>query len=348
MRRSRARHSRRLLPHFIAALVGLLTSRQLARQLWQRHPRSCARCCAGRSDGAAAPASAATTAAEGAGQPLLPLTAPASAASTQPPPPTPPLVLAPWTSLATAELFLAGYASAQFAASQGAPSQPDPTLLLLFGRPSPTHVLTLICAAMLAASAASRALQLACYERHVAALATAHAAELAKAAAQQTPSKKPAKPIAKACTKGGAAARVEEERQPPPRKPRVPTLMRPTAAPPPPKTPPPAAGLPPPPGWLAWLPGAKETGHRRTPPTAEDPPCPRQTQLSSMPATTAKGARRRRARNPCSESHAVLGQSTEPSRASCLSCISAVRNCISGDQDHTHSYRVSVSNPISV
>ena len=283
--------------HFIAALVGLLTLRQLARQLWQRLNRSCARCCAGRSDGAAAPASAATTAAEGAGQPLLPLTAPASAASTQPPPPTPPLVLAPWTSLATAELFLAGYASAQFAASQGAPSQPDPTLLLLFGRPSPTHVLTLICAAMLAASAASRALQLACYERHVAALATAHAAELAKAAAQQTPSKKPAKPIAKALPqKAAPPPAVEEERQPPPRKPRVPTLMRPTAAPPPPKTPPPKPpGPPPPPGWLAWLPGAKGgqaagMGHladgggsaMSTPPD---------TAKSSMPATTAKGAR---------------------------------------------------------
>lgn len=236
--------------HVLALVVGCLLLRQLMRQLTQRLRRCCRACCARNNpEGAAAQAAAAV---EDPSQPLLPLaTAPAASVAPTAPPPSPPLALAPWTSLAVGELFLAGYASSQFASGGGdAAALSSPLLVVLFGPLSTAHLLMLWCSALLIASAAVRAIQLGCHARHVAQLAAAHAAEVAAAAAPPGP--KATRPASKPLPphKAPPAPTVEEER-PLTRKPRVPTAPRPAAPPPPPKTPPPK---PPPSGWLAWLP----------------------------------------------------------------------------------------------
>ena len=226
--------------HVVALLVGSLTALQLASQLVTRARRSC---CA-RS---APPVSAEAAEAKAL---LLPLTTPHLAAAASDGDRAPSLPLAPWSTLALAELVLAAYATTCFArrphaahasygagaagganaAFDGATDDATAAWRLWFGQASAAHALTLGCAALLACSACGRALQIYAWHRRVAA-ATAHAATTpappgARAAKSGGRASATLKPAAAAAAASPAEGAPLDERSAASRKPRVPAARQ--------------------------------------------------------------------------------------------------------------------------
>jgi len=156
---------------------------------------------------------------------------------------------APWTSLAAAELFIAGYGARWFAepppvhgTSEGAglPTSmlenwpTDSWTVRLLGSPSAAHSLTLVAAALLLLAAGRRAFQIWWWHREVAA---ARRGDVIKLPAPKLPAAKAAAALAPA---DKAADKGRSQRG---------AAVKPAAAKP-------AAAKPPPPsrGWFSWIP----------------------------------------------------------------------------------------------
>jgi hypothetical protein len=211
------------LYHALASAVGLAA---LAVLLWQLGVRAGRRCCPAVGDRA----------------PLLPTAAAADGRSDAE---QKPLGLAPWSSLALCELFLASYASGWFAEgtrSWRKGAAPNPVVLAVFGHRSLAHALALGCAALLLLAAARRALQIWWWTRAVKAalegVAVPPKPKPKPAATAPEPEKAPPPGVGR---RGGAPPKGQKG--PPPKKSRCPAACLPLlrwckcASKPPPPTP---------------------------------------------------------------------------------------------------------------